>query len=240
MKKGKLTMTITLGLVCFILVSTLFIQFNTINQTDVTSIKNMRETELRTEITKWKTRLEDTQKKYEETIAKKQEYETSIEDNEKSVKLLEADLEEAKILLGLTDVVGNGIIVTLEDNENKSIVADDLLELINELRLAGAEAISINNERITANSHIADIDYMYIVVNGAGAGQRISSPYVVKAIGDQSYLESGLTAKQYGYIDSMTKVLGKTVTLERKENITIKKYEGKAIKIQNATVNESK
>lgn len=230
MDKGKLTMTITLGLVCFILVSTMFIQFNTIKQTDVASIKNMRETELRTEIAQWKTKLEDVQKKYEETIAKKEEYEKNIEDNEKSIKLLEEDLEEAKMLLGLTDVVGNGIIVTLEDNDEKSIVADDLLELVNELRLAGAEAISINNERVVINSFIADIDYKFIVING----QRISSPYVVKAIGNQSYLESGLTAKQYGYIDNMTKAFGKTVYLERKDNITIKKFEGK-ITLQNVS-----
>lgn len=225
MDKGKITMTITLGLICFVLVSTMFIQFNTIKQTDVASIKNMRETELRAEITKWKAKLEDAQKKYEETIAKKIEYEKNIEDNEKSSKLLETELKEAKMRLGLTDVVGNGIIVTLEDNDEKSIVADDLLELINELRLAGAEAISINNERIVINSFVADIDYRFIVING----QRTSSPYVVKAIGNQSYLESGITAKQYGYIDNMTKAFGKTVTFERKDNITIKKYEGKIV-----------
>lgn len=223
MKKGQIIMTVTLGIICFILVSTMFIQFNTISRTDVVSIKNMRETELRTEISKWKIKLEDVQKKYEETMAKKEEYEKNVEDNGKSIKLLEEDLQEAKVILGLTDVTGNGIIVTLEDNNEKNIVADDLIELINELRLAGAEAISINNERIVINSFIADIDYRYIVVNG----QRITTPYIVKAIGNQSYLESGLTAKQYGYIDNMTKALGKTVLLERKDNINIKKFEGK-------------
>lgn len=225
MDKGRITMAITLGLICFFLVVIMFIQFNTINQTDITSIKNMRETELKAEMTKWKTRLEETEKKYNDVITKKDEYNANIEDNEKTIKLLEEDLQEAQILLGMTDVTGNGIIVTLEDNEKKSITSDDLLELVNELRLAGAEAISINNERLVINSFTADIDYSFIVVNG----QRISSPYIVKAIGNQSYLESGLIAKQYGYIDNRTKVLGKTVKLERKDNITIKKYEGKII-----------
>lgn len=222
MKKGQLTMTITIGVICFILVWTMFIQFNTISKTDIVSIKNMRETELRTEISNWKTKLQDMQKKYEEVMAKKNEYTEHIADAEKSSQILESDLEEAKMMLGATDVVGNGIIVTLSDNSQKSIVADDLIELINELRLAGAEAISINNERIVINSYVADIDYKYIVVNA----QRLISPYIVKAIGNQSYLESGLTAKQYGYIDNMNKALGKTVTLEKKDNITINKYEG--------------
>jgi len=209
----------------------MFIQFNTISKTDVTSIKNMREAELRTEIAKWKTKLEEAQKKYDETIEKKEEYETSIEDNVKSRDLLEKDLNDTQAILGLTDVIGNGIIITLEDNEKKSIVADDLLELVNELRLAGAEAISINDERVVLNTYLADIDYKFIIING----QRISSPYIVKAIGNQNYLESGLTAKQYGYIDNMTKALGKTVTLERIDNITINQYEGPRISLDNGS-----
>jgi len=209
----------------------MFIQFNTISKTDVTSIKNMREAELRTEIAKWKTKLEEAQKKYDETIEKKEEYETSIEDNVKSRDLLEKDLNDTQAILGLTDVIGSGIIITLEDNEKKSIVADDLLELVNELRLAGAEAISINDERVVLNTYLADIDYKFIIING----QRISSPYIVKAIGNQNYLESGLTAKQYGYIDNMTKALGKTVTLERIDNITINQYEGPRISLDNGS-----
>ena len=50
MKKGKLTMTITIGLMCLILSTVIFVQFKTINQTDITSLENMREDELRTEI----------------------------------------------------------------------------------------------------------------------------------------------------------------------------------------------
>ena len=228
MKKGKLTMLITLGIICFFLVSTMYMQFNTVSKTDIESIKNLREADLRKEIATWKTKLEETQKQYDDTISKKQEYETSIEDNEKTTKLLEEDLEEARMALGLTDVTGEGIIITLSDNEFKGIVADDLLELINELRIAGAEAISINEERVVINTYIADIDYRYIIIND----QRISSPYIVKAIGNQGYLESGLTAKQYGYIDNM-KALGKTASLERVNDITITKYEGPKITLSN-------
>lgn len=222
MKKGELTLTITLGLICFVLVSTMFMQFNTVNKTDIKAIENMRETELRTQISTINTKIEELQKKYDETIQKKEEYIKNTGEDEKTTKLLQEDLKEAKMLLGLTDVTGDGIIVTLEDNELKNIEAADILELINELRLAGAEAISINDERIVANSEVVDINYSFIVANG----QRLTSPYVVKAIGNQSYLESGLTAKQYGYIDNMVKGFGKTVSLERKDKISIPKYEG--------------
>ena len=71
-------------------------------------------------------------------------------------------------------------------------------------------------------SDIVDINYSFIVVNG----NRISSPYVVKAIGNQTYFESGLTSKEYGYMDNIIKGNGKTATLERNDNIEIPKFTG--------------
>ena len=53
-KKGKITMTITIGIACFVLVLVMFMQFKIVNETDITSIENMRETELRTELANWK------------------------------------------------------------------------------------------------------------------------------------------------------------------------------------------
>lgn len=54
MKKGKITITITIGLVMLILTAVMFIQFKTVKQTDFTSLENMREDELRTGITNFK------------------------------------------------------------------------------------------------------------------------------------------------------------------------------------------
>ena len=68
---------------------------------------------------------------------------------------------------------------------------------------------------------MVDIGGTYISVNG----ERIVSPYEVKAIGNPTYLESGLSKKQYGYIDTKLEE-GKDVTLKRENNITINKYNG--------------
>ena len=95
----------------------------------------------------------------------------------------------------------------------------DLTKLINELRLAGAEAISINDVRIMSMSDIKDIASGLIVVHG----EKQFSPYVIKAIGDQTYLESGLTLKTYGYMDLVIKSENKTAILERQRNIVIYK-----------------
>ena len=87
--------------------------------------------------------------------------------------------------------------------------------------MAGAEAISVNDERIVHNSYIAYINNTFISIKGP----RTVSPYVVKAIGNPVYLESGLSKKQYGYIDTKIRE-GKSVTLTRENLITINKYDG--------------
>ena len=69
------------------------------------------------------------------------------------------------------------------------------------------------------NSYVVSPNGTFIQVDGV----KLVSPYVVKAIGNPTYLESGLSKKQYGYIDSK-KAEGISVKLERKDNITINKY----------------
>lgn len=221
MKKGKTTITVTIGLTCLILTAVIFVQFKTINQTDITSLENMREDELRTEISNFKQKTEEISKQIEETNLKISEYEETISTDKEASELLEKELEQQNNLLGKNDVKGSGVIITLTDTRAQKITAEDVRELLNELRIAGAEAISINGKRIVYDSYVVDIGGTYISVNG----ERIVSPYEVKAIGNPTYLESGLSKKQYGYIDTKLEE-GKDVTLKRENNITIEKYNG--------------
>ena len=150
-RKTKIIVSITIGIMCFILVFTMYIQFNTIERTDLANVATMREAELREELAKWNSRYEELKLKYDEEAIKKQEYQDSLGTDVEASNLIEQELKETNILLGLTDVTGPGIEVTLTDNETKDIDAYDLLELVNELRLAGAEAISINEEKNSSN-----------------------------------------------------------------------------------------
>lgn len=221
MKKGQVTITITIGLVFLILTAVIFVQFKTINQTDITSLENMREDELRTEISNFKQKIEEISKEISDTDSKIAEYQEAINTNKEASELLEKELEKQNNILGKNSVKGSGIIVTLTDTRAQKISGEDLRALMNELKTAGAEAISINGQRIVYDSYIVDIGSTYISVNG----ERIVSPYEVKAIGNPTYLESGLSKKQYGYIDTKLEE-GKDVTLKRENNITIDKYNG--------------
>ncbi len=220
-KKGKITIVITAGLACFCLALVMSMQFKIVNETDITSIENMRETELRTELANWKSKYEETNQKYEETQSKIKEYKETKQSNEETEKLVDSELEQVNQTLGKTDVEGEGIEITLRDSENEEvpkIIADDLIAIVNSLKLSGAEAISINDERIINMSDLVDISNSFIKVNG----QRILAPYVIKAIGNQVYLESGLLGNG-GHVDSMKK-LGQDISIEKQNKVNILKY----------------
>lgn len=228
--RGKITMTISIGCTALILTMIIFTQFKTVEQTDITAIETMRETELRTELSSWRTKYEETYTKLEEVNSKISEYEKQLESDEGSSKLIEGEIQEAERYLGFTDVEGEGIIINLQDNEFKTIATYDLLQLVNELKLAGAEAISVNDERVVFTTDIALVNYKIILVNS----RRISGPYVVKAIGDKKYLESAITIKG-GYIDEIT-AAEKNVSYNLEDKITIPKYQG-AMDLNYSTIN---
>lgn len=223
-KKDKLAISIIIGLMTFALTIVILVQFKTISYTDVTALETMQDTELRKEITSIKTKYEETLMKLEETNGMIKEYEETINTGKEASNLLQEELVKSQNILGKNTVYGEGIIVTLTDVEvgkYGKVYAEDLIELVNQLKASGAEAISINNQRIILNSYISDITSGYISVNG----KRLVSPYEVKAIGDTTYLESGLSQKQYGYLD-IKKNEGKNVTLQKSGEVIISAYNG--------------
>ena len=219
---GKITMIIIVGLVCFVLILVMSMQFKVVKQTDITSIENMREAELREELANWKEKYDEVDSKYNETIEKLNEYKETEKSNEETEKVIDNELEQVNMLLGKTDVQGKGIEIFLRDTEDEEIPkinADDLLVIVNALKLAGAEAISINDQRIINMTDIVNVD-TYIKVNG----NRILSPYTIKAIGNQIYLESELIGNG-GYVDTLRKS-GHSIEIQKKDNVEILKYNG--------------
>ena len=223
--KQTLILAIMSGIVTLVLVTSMFIQFRTIRESKELDIEGLREDELKTQIATYKSKYEETMEQYQENQGKIEEYNTAINENEETTEILDKELVQAKTLLGLTDVTGSGVIITLEDTEEAlyTYTADDLLQLINELKYAGAEAISINDNRVINLTDIVMISDTLIVMNGGNT--RISSPYIVKAIGDQQYLMSTLSLKNSGYIDQM-RANGMKIDVEQKSNIQINAYTG--------------
>lgn len=224
-KKGKGIIVITIGLMSLILTCVMFMQFKVVNKTDIAEIETMREDELQTALTEWKEKYNETHTKLIDTENKINEYKRTSENSEESSKLVKKELEEANFMLGKTDVIGNGIEVILKDNGEKEYTSLDILNLVNELRSAGAEAISINGERVINLTDIVDISNKYILVNS----NKVSSPYIILAIGEENYLKSALSIKN-GYVDVKQKD-GYSIQVQERKNIQINKY-NKNIKLK--------
>lgn len=139
-----------------------------------------------------------------EEIIKNKESELEIlenisRDGENITDILSLDLIITKSNSGRTDVQGPGIIITMYDNMdsqiigydiNDDIVHDvDILNILNDLRYAGAEAISINDQRVVSTSEI-QCNGPVMRINGKSLG----TPFVIKAIGDPKVLMASVNA----------------------------------------------
>ena len=218
MKKEKSVVYLTIFCICIFLTCIIFMRFRAVEKVDLVSEQNLIESELRTEIANYKEKCNEAEEELKNINSKINEYEMQIEKNETNLETITKELKQTSELLGKTDVKGDGVIVTLSDNEKEKIIESDLSELINELKYAGAEAISINGIRIEALTDVSSTSSNIIMLNG----QKINSPYVVKAIGNQTYLFSNLTAKN-GFIDYYTKNYELTIDIIKQKNIEIEK-----------------
>lgn len=235
MNKNKIIMAITIGIMSFIMIYVMSIQFKTVNKSDADELEYMREAELKEILANYKERYSETEEELKGVRDKINEYTQNEKSEEEAFELLKDEVNEANMLLGKTDVKGEGVTITInsqtnpnssnsstpimDDEEQIEITHEDLLDLVNELKLAGAEAIEINGERIVTTTDIFDVG-SFILING----QRTKAPYTIKAIGNQSYLESALSVKD-GYIDKY-RSRGYNVEIFKQKEITIKKYEG--------------
>ncbi len=90
------------------------------------------------------------------------------------------------VLLGTLPATGPGVSVSVSDPDAK-LGGEDLLDVVEELRGAGAEAIQFGSVRVTTTTSFAG-DNGSIVVDGT----RLTAPYRVSAIGDPKTLDTAL------------------------------------------------
>ena len=138
------------------------------------------------------------------------------------------ELKNAMLLAGLTDVEGEGVTVVLKDSTEVAagatstnyIIHDrDLRDIVNELIASGAEAISINNERICSKSSIRCVGPTITINN-----RYYAPPYTIKAIGNPDTLEAGLNIRD-GVVD-VIRAFKIDVTIPKSNSLQIPKYNG--------------
>ena len=231
---NKQKVSIVLGVVCLLLTLGIVVQMRTISSTITISDPTYVDDDLRDELLRLQEKYEEKYKELEtaEISLEKKRAEATTNDTTSNDKKNELQVGEA--ILGTSEVSGKGIIITLNDNQSVStetlgitedastyiVHEEDLLNVVNELKNAGAEAISINDQRIISTSSIICAGNI-VRVNG----NRVGAPFVIKAIGNQSDLYYALT-RVGGYIDILNSWNIITNVEKPTKNITIMKYSG--------------
>lgn len=213
----KFSRNIAITLICIILGVMLAWQYKSIvNNNKKETTKYARLETVKDELLVQKEQNEDLRKRNEELQKRISEFENSQGNMNQLEKNLEAELERVRLIAGLSDVEGPGLVIKLEYVGKDSVRENAILRFINELKAAEAQAISIEGERIVAMSEVKK-GGDYIVVNG----KQMVSPFTVKVIADPKKLENSLTMIA-GIVEEL-KIYDMKVTMEKKDNILIPK-----------------
>ncbi|WP_027624718.1 DUF881 domain-containing protein [Clostridium lundense] len=179
---------VSVALVCAILGFMLAHQFKVLLRQEKININPYNAADITAEIEQYKNEKEKLNKKVDELEGKVKSYEEAAAGRDDATKNLLKELEDTRILTGTTDVHGEGVIIYLTPNSGifgagaeARITDRHLVYLINELKYSGAEAISINDIRITGRTGIR-ISGNSISINGE---DRVSPSkrIVIKVIG---------------------------------------------------------
>lgn len=228
MKKQHIA--IMLGLICFLLVISIFIQMKTVKSMQKTVGTTLsKNSELIDEVLTSQEEYDLLHNELEKAEAKLEIIRTQAVSGTQEDKDSEKELKENNSLLGLTEVTGEGLIIKLDDNRNVEgdelnisqylVHEQDLLHIINELYNAGAEAIAINDNRIVNVSSIL-CDGNIIRVNG----KIITVPITIKAICSKA-IKNTLIRPQ-GYLQIMANEGIDVKIIDDSNIITIPKYDG--------------
>lgn len=228
MDKQKILKQISLLVICAILGFAVSMQLKSVYKNELSENTTIRNEELRRMLTTEKEKNTSLQEQIMQMQGTIDTYRESIEQTGSAYQGMERELENAKKLSGLTDVYGPGVTITLEDAnlanpagpvEYYIIHDSDIRAVINELLAAGAEAISVNGERVVATTAIRCVGPTILVNN-----VRSSAPFVIKAIGDPVTLENSMNMS--GGIVSELRFYQNKVTIQKADRIDMTAYTG--------------
>lgn len=157
----------------------------TVRQTELAGLENLREDEL-VRILDTVTKDGDRLAEEVRTLEGQKERLGSGTADEEARRAAEQRLNNLGILSGTMKATGPGIVLTIQDPQG-GVTAPLLLDTLQELRDAGAEAVQINDVRVVASTYFTDSEGGISV-----SGRPVKAPYVFTAIGDSTTLASAM------------------------------------------------
>lgn len=223
---------IIIAVVCFVVSLVFVLQLKTVRiANDQVKTIEVKMNEILTLLEEEKEITEDLNNKIHNNLEKKDMYLKYSKESNKH-EALKREWERVSSISGLTDVVGEGITITVNDathdvytheivenykDARDMVVHDmDLVCILNELKIYGCKAISINDERILSTS-----EQMCAGTTVRVNKRRYVPPYVIKAIGDANQLFDGLNNSEYVEDLRMNNI---QVSIKKESDLTVYKY----------------
>lgn len=206
---------LSLTIVCFVLGLLLVAQFRTqrIAGDSLLSTSNADQLAIIGSLVENNARLREEMEALEEQL---NEYQQAA--GRTVLETLVEELNKIKIINGLAEVSGPGVEISLDG----PIGVLDLQDLINELRNAGAEALTINGERLTLYSVIVSAEDGTMTING----MKLLRPYILQAIGHPETMETALL-RRGGLIATLERNYeGLSVSVTKRERMVLPVYKG--------------
>ncbi|SHJ66993.1 Uncharacterized conserved protein YlxW, UPF0749 family [Hathewaya proteolytica DSM 3090] len=227
MKKNEATIFVFIASIVVGILISMNIKFSSSNDSIFLSVDEFNEEyNRRNALSK---NIRDLKKEYDEAIEKLSKYESNSYNLENIESQINDEVRLNEVYLGHEALVGKGLHITLNDAKSFGIEDDyfgsnnihdtDLLYLINDLRIAGAEAISINGNRVMPNSYTT-CGGVYIEIDGA----KMVAPFYIDVIGNPSSLKDYILSDE-----SHMKILDireMQISISESEEVEIPAYAG--------------
>lgn len=190
--RGRILISIVSLVLGFILAYSYSISSENLQENIQDSSQFQKQEKYKEEVIEQKERNKELTEEINEKQQAIRDFEQSFLNSEESVEELVKEAEQLRLLLGDIPSQGKGISVSLQDgaynpsqeNPNDYIVHEShVFKVINELKISGAEALSINGQRLHANSNIRCTGPVITV-----DGKTFPAPFTIEAVGDPSVL----------------------------------------------------
>ncbi|MCX7714819.1 MAG: DUF881 domain-containing protein [Clostridia bacterium] len=231
MKKMTLAQ-LAIGMVCMIMVYAVTCQINSVKINDkVKTPEKIRVEDLQNQLTNEKAKNADILSQLLESQRSLEAYRTEATSKGELNTVMKEELDKARLLAGMTEVEGQGVVVVLTDSTKPAseiqkgsyeeyIVHDgDLRMVTTELAGAGAEAMSINGQRIISTTAIRCVGNT-IMVNDV----KVAPPFEIQAVGDPNTLEAALLIK--GGVSDYLKSWNVNISVKKSSKLQIPRYTG--------------
>ncbi len=232
--KNKSKAAIVISISCALLTVGIIVQLNTMKDLDKTvGGEDFAQSDLRDEVLRWKEKYDNTAKEIEEAEKQLAEVREKSTENDDGLSETEQQIKNNYNLLGTTNLEGPGVEITVTDDKdinpstasalinlgNYIVHYSDIMQIVNELKNAGAEAISVNGQRIVRTTSIRCIGNV-IMIND----EKVGAPFTIRAIGLPEMLEPALT-RLGGYLQVLNDA-GLETDVKRLDKVEIPKYTG--------------